>query len=116
MELDFSLLARVRRGEINFEELVAVLSARGYVTDSDGLKGLGFGRVAIAQARQDDFDDLFKLLMPGQLNTINLMKHGTAKGGTPGSYTTALFNTDVISYEEMNEVLIAMNCLEFQAP
>lgn len=109
MELDFSLIGRVRRCEVNFEQLVEVLSTRGYVTDSDGSGGLGFGRVAIAQVRQDDFNALFALLMPGRLNTIRLMSHGTDKGGVPGSFTTALFNTDVIEYEEMNQVLIEIN-------
>jgi hypothetical protein len=109
MELDFSLIGRVRRGEVNYERLVEMLSTRGYVTDSDGLDGLGFGRVAIDQARQDDFDALFKVLMPGRFNTIMLMSHGTDKGGVRGSFTTALFNTDVIEYEEMNHVLIEMN-------
>jgi hypothetical protein len=109
MELDYSLIARVRRREVNFEQLVEVLSTRGYVTDSDGSNGLGFGRAAIDQARQHDFDALFILLMPGELNTIRLMSHGTDKGGVPGSFTTALFNTNVIEYEEMNQVLIAMN-------
>lgn len=114
MELDYSLIARVRRREVNFEQLVEVLSTRGYVTDSDGSNGLGFGRVAIAQARQHDFDALFTLLMPGVLNTIRLMSHGTDKGGIPGSFTTALFNTDVIEYEEMKQVLIEMSRQEQQ--
>ena len=116
MESDFSLIGRVRRCEVNFEELVEVLSTRGYVTDSDGPQGLGFGRVAIAQARQHDFDALFKLLMPGQLNTIQLMSYGTDKGGEPGCFTTALFNTNVIELQDMKQILMEMNRLESQAP
>jgi hypothetical protein len=108
MELDFSLIGRVRRGDVNFERLVEVLSTRGYITDSDGSEGLGFMRSAIDQAHQHDFDALFKVLMPGRLNTIRLMSYGTAKGGD-GSFTTALFNKDVIEYEEIKHVLIEMN-------
>ncbi len=114
MELEFSLIARVRRREVNFEQLVDVLSTRGYVTDSDGPKGLGFIRSAIDKAHQEDFDALFEVLMPGRLNTIRLMKHGTDKGGAPGSFTTALFNTEVIDLAEMDQVLIAMNRQEHQ--
>lgn len=108
MELDFSLIARVRRSEVNFEQLVEVLSTRGYVTDSDGLNGLGFTRSAIDKAHQHDFDALFKALMPGELNTIKLSTRATAKGGD-GSYTTALFNTNVIEFAAMDQVLIEMN-------
>jgi hypothetical protein len=114
MELDFSLIGRVRRGQVNFERLVEVLSTRGYITDSDGSEGLGFMRSAIDQAHQHDFDALFKVLMPGKLNTIRLMTHGTDKGGVPGSFTTALFNKDVVEYEEINQVLIEMNRQEYQ--
>jgi hypothetical protein len=109
MELDFSLIGRVRRGQVNFEQLVEVLSTRGYVTDSDGPEGLGFMRSAIDKAHQDDFDALFKVLMPGQFNTIKLMKHGTDKGGPPGCFTTAMFNTEILDLAEMNQVLIEMN-------
>lgn len=114
MELDFSLIGRVRRGQVNFERLVEVLSTRGYVTDSDGPEGLGFMRSAIDKSRQHDFDALFKVLMPGRLNTIRLMTHGTDKGGAPGSFTTALFNTEVIEFAAMDQVLIEMNRQEQQ--
>lgn len=101
MELDISLIGRARRGQVNFERLVEALSTRGYVTDSDGSEGLGFMRSAIDQAHQRDFDALYKVLIPGRRNTIRPLKHATAKGGG-GSFTTALFNTDVIDLAEMD--------------
>jgi hypothetical protein len=104
-----SLIALVRRGEINFEQLVAVLHKPGYLTTLDRHEGLGFGKVRIDSAHQDDFDALFKLLMPGQLNDINLMAHATCKGAGPGLFTTVLFNTSVIEYEEMDALLIKIN-------
>jgi hypothetical protein len=104
-----SLIALVRRGEINFEQLVAVLSKPGYLTTLDKYEGLGFGKVRMDSAHQDDFDALFKLLMPGQLNDINVMTHATCKGAGPGLFTTVLFNTSVIEYEEMDALLIEIN-------
>ncbi len=71
-------------------------------------------RSAIDKARQHDFDELFKVLMPGRFNTIRLMTHGTDRGGAPGSFTTALFNTEVIDLAEMDQVLIEMNRQEHQ--
>ena len=109
METDFSLIGRVRRGQLNFEQLVEVLSTRGYVTDGDGPQGLGFLRSAIDMVHQDDFDALFNLLLPGQFNNIKLMKHGTDKGGPYGCFTTAMFNTEILDRAEMDQVLIEMN-------
>ena len=108
-EFDQSLIGLMRDGEINFAQLVAVLRKPGYITTLDKHEGLGFGKVHIAKAHQDDFNALFKVLMPGQLNDIELLTHATCKGAAPGLYTTVLFNTNVISYEEMNELLIEIN-------
>lgn len=109
MFAELSLIARVRRGDLNFERLVEVLSTRGYVIDSQPEQGISFGRVAIDRARQEDFDALFKVLMPGQLNDIKLMALATDQGGVPGLFTNALFNRNLIDYETMKELLLQFN-------
>jgi hypothetical protein len=107
--MELSLIARVRRGEIHFERLVDVLSTRGYIVDTQPEDGLGFGRVAIDQARQEDFDALFAVLMPGQTNDIQLMAIATDQGSIPGVFTNALFNRNVIDYETMKQLLVQIN-------
>ncbi|BEP48558.1 hypothetical protein [Variovorax sp. V116] len=106
---DLSLIGRVRRGELNFERLVEVLSERGYVTDVDHEEGLGFIRSSVNQTRREDFDALFKLLMPGRLNDIELMTTASSEGTHPGTPTYAVFNTNRISYEDMRTLLADMN-------
>lgn len=107
--LDLSLIAHVRRGSLKFQLLVDVLSGRGYVTDTADESGLGLISATIEQAGQDDFDALFKVLMPGELNDIKIRAIATDKGGPPGSFTYALFNENVISYEDVMAVLIDIN-------
>ena len=113
---DQSLIARVRRAEINFELLVDVLSNPGYVTDGGTQAGLGFVRSSMGKVNQDDFDALFKVLMPGQLNDIKLRTHATDKGGVQGAFINVLFNENVISYEDMKERLVEINRKESQQP
>lgn len=106
---NLSLIARVCCADINFERLVEVLSFPGYVTDVNPEAGIGFGRVAMDKARQDDFDALFDILMPSRRNTINLQSIATDEGGQPGAFTYALFNSKVIGYEDMKKILVEMN-------
>ena len=109
MEHEPSLIARVRRGEINFERLVEVLSGRGYITDDETEEGIGFRRSSMDKVRQEDFDALFNLLMPGIHNDIELDSTATDEGGLPGSFTYALFNKNVIDREGMTQILIRLN-------
>jgi hypothetical protein len=106
---EFGLIARVRRAELNFEKLAEMLTTRGYITTLDKEPGVGFGRVQIDQTTQDDFNALFAVLMPGRLNDVRLLPHATCKGAGPGLYTTALFNLNVLDYDEMNALLIEIN-------
>lgn len=106
---DLTLIGRVRRGELNFERLVDVLSDRGYVTDVEHEEGLSFIRASVNQTIREDFDALFKLLMPGQFNDIKLMTTASSVGTHPGTPTYAVFNANRISYEDMMETLAEMN-------
>lgn len=47
--------------------------------------------------------------MPGRLNDIRLMTTASSEGSSPGTPTYAVFNTNVIGYQEMRAVLAAMN-------
>ena len=40
----FSLIDRVRRGELNFEFLVQILDETGYITEDDNHEGCSFHR------------------------------------------------------------------------
>jgi len=62
VDLDASLIGRVRRGEIHFARLVEVLSTRGYIIDTRTEQGVGIGRTAIDQTRHENFDALFNAL------------------------------------------------------
>lgn len=106
---DLDLISRVRRAELNFEKLVEALSTRGYVTDMEHEDGLSFIRASVNQTHARDFDALFALLMPGRLNDIRLMTTASSEGTSPGTPTYAVFNTNVISYQEMRAVLAEMN-------
>lgn len=105
---DCSLVSRVRRGELNFERLVELLSTRGYVTDSEDEPGLSFNRPSMNQARSADFNALFKALMPGRINDIEIMAIGTPWDDSRGS-TYALFNINRIEYEEMMQTIKQIN-------
>lgn len=106
---EFSLSARVQRGELNFERLVELLSAPGYITTLDQHTGVGFTKASLDQVDQDDFDALFKQRMPSRINDVKLLTHATCKGAAPGLYTSVLFNTNVIDYDAMNALLIEIN-------
>ncbi|MDP9933644.1 hypothetical protein [Variovorax paradoxus] len=106
---DLSLIGRVRRGELNFERLVEVLSERGHVTDVDHEEGLSFIRSSVNQTHREDFDALFKLLMPGRINDIDLRTTASSEGTHPGTPTYAVFNANVISYDAMMATLADMN-------
>lgn len=103
------LISRVRRAELSFEKMVQVLCTRGYITDVEHEDGLSFIRASVNQTRAEDFDALFALLMPGQINDIDLRTTASSKGTNPGTPTYAVFNANVIGYEDMMAVLAEMN-------
>lgn len=104
-----SLIAFVRRGNLNFERFVEVLSTRGYITEQDHEAGCSLASSAMEAARQEDFDALFKLLMPGRLNDIQLSCKATDAGGMQGAFSYALFNSNVVDDEEIKQVLVKEN-------
>ncbi len=106
---DSSLIARVCRAEINFELLVDVLSNPGYITDGRAQAGLGFMRSSMRKVNQEDFDALFEVLMPGRSNGIKLRTHATDVGGMQGAFIHVLFNENIVSYEDMKELLVVIN-------
>ena len=96
-----TLIELVRKGELNFERFVEILSTRGYITEETHEDGCSFGSTAMEAARQEDFDALFALLLPGVLSDISLSCAATDEGGLSGGFAYALFNTKVIDREEV---------------
>ena len=110
IQFNFSLIDSVRRGELNFEQLVEVLSKVGYTTDADGNQGLGFIRTRISAARQEDFDRLWKFFYPGQGHDIQLNSCASDEGfAGSGGFTYALFNEAFVSRQEMMATLRRLN-------
>lgn len=107
---DSSLIRSVRRGELDFERLLTVLSTEGCLTDVDGNQGLGFTRTRIDGARQDDFDALFRFFYPGEGHSIELQSCSSDTGfAQRGAFTYALFNETLISRQEMMAMLTRLN-------
>lgn len=104
-----SLIAFVRRGDLNFERFVEVLSTRGYITEQDHEAGCSMVPLGMEAARQEDFDALFKLLMPGRLNEIELSCRATDAGGLRGAFSYALFNSNVVDDETIKHILTKEN-------
>ena len=104
-----NLIARVRRGELDFERLVEILTTRGYITEQDIESNCSFVASAISATRQDDFNTLFAEVFPDLENTVRLSDAATDVGGPKGSYLYALFNANVIDRERVLEILISEN-------
>lgn len=100
-----SLIARVRRGELNFERFIGILTSRGYITEFDKEEGCCFGSSAMEAARQDHFDALFVVLMPDVLNDIELSKVAVRCEGPGAAYEYALFNKNVIDEDAVRSIL-----------
>jgi hypothetical protein len=106
---DLTLIGRVRRGELNFERLVQALSVPGYVTDVEHEPGLSFIRATVNKTRREDFNALFAVLMPGRVNDIDLRTTASSEDTHPGTPTYAVFNANIISYDDMMATLAEMN-------
>jgi hypothetical protein len=105
----YTLIALVRRGELNFERFVEILSTRGYITEETNEEGCGFGSSAMEAARQEDFDALFTALLPGVLHNITLSRVATDEGGKPNAFAYALFNTNIIDSDDVLGILVEEN-------
>jgi len=102
---ELTLLKRVARGNLNFERFVELLRTKGYVIDSMASEGCGFGRVAMDSVRQDDLEALFAFFFPNELLDIKLEQVATDDGGQRGAFSSALFNSNLLSREEVKGVL-----------
>ena len=107
--IQLDLIARIRRGELNFERFVELLETRGYVTEQDCEEGCSFVSTAMEASRQEDFDTLFAALFPGRLNTVSLSCVATDEGGQRGAFAYALFNRNIIEREDIISVLTEEN-------
>ncbi len=52
---------------------------------------------------------LFEFYYPQKINSIELRTIGTSAGGIPGNNTYAFYNTNIISHEEILEILTKFN-------
>ncbi|OJU86422.1 MAG: hypothetical protein BGN93_20125 [Acinetobacter sp. 39-4] len=100
-----TLIYHSRNGTLNFEELVKELSFKGYMLETE----LSFSRATYNAASSEDFNKLFKFYYPLQINNIELHAIGTAAGGIPGDITYAFYNANIISSEEILEILTELN-------
>lgn len=104
-----TLINRVARGEFSFLRLVEILSNEGYLTEHSAHPNCSFGSGAMKVATQSEFDALHKFLLPGAWNDISVSTTATDKGGIKDVYSYALFNTKIISQEDMTDILIREN-------
>jgi hypothetical protein len=106
-----TLIARIRKRELNFERFVEILTTRGYFTEQVHEEGCGFSSVAMEAAKQNDFDSLYQLLMPDapRNHNISLSCIATDEGGLRGGYSYALFNENLISRGNIKNLLIEEN-------
>lgn len=109
MNNSLSLIARVRRAELNFERLVQILSTTGYLTEQHDEEGCNFISTAMESSNQEDFDALFGLLLPGRANEILISCAATDKGGPPGGFAYGLYNSNLIDREDMLRILMIEN-------
>ncbi len=107
--LRMDLISRVRRGEINFERFVDILRSQAYITEEHQVDGCGFGSSAMEAVRKDDFEALFTFFFTEEVCDIEVSCGATDKGGVPGAYSYALFNSKAITRDEILDVLRAEN-------
>ena len=104
-----NLILRTRRGELNIERLVEILRTRGYITERNQEHGCGFCSSAMEAVTQDDMRVVFDFFFPREVFDLDVQCAATAAGGRPGSYAYALYNSNVISREEILELLTQEN-------
>jgi len=70
---------------------------------------LSFLRPTYNAASNKDFKKLFEFYYPQKINSIELRTIGTSVGGIPGNNTYAFYNANIISHEEILEILTEFN-------
>lgn len=103
------IVDRVRRGELNLEKLVELLRRTGYITEENQEEDCGFISSAMEELHQDDFEKLFSFFFPNEICDIAVDCIATDKGGQLGSYAYALFNSNVVSRQHMQQLLERQN-------
>lgn len=101
----YTLIFHSRNGTLNFEELVEELSSKGYMLETE----LNFLRPTYNAASSEDFNKLFEFYYPHKSNNIELRTIGTSAGGIPGDNTYAFFNANIISHEDIIDILTDFN-------
>ncbi|MFV7441173.1 hypothetical protein ACNPMZ_07040 [Acinetobacter pittii] len=101
----YTLIYHSRNGSLNFEELVEGLSSKGYMLETE----LSFLRPTYNAASNEDFKKLFEFYYPQEINNIELQTIGTSAGGLPGDNTYAFYNANIVSHEEILEILTEFN-------
>lgn len=100
-----TLIYHSRNGTLNFEELVEELSSKGYMLETE----LSFSRATYNAASHEDFNTLFNFYYPQKINSIQLRTIGTSAGGIQGNNTYAFYNENIISLEDILEILTNFN-------
>jgi len=106
---ELTLLALSSRGELNFARLVELLRNPGYILEGGGEAGCSFVSTVLEKASQEDFDRLFKTFFENERNDIEIDCAATDKGGMRGDVSYALFNSSVITRDDMIKLLSAQN-------
>lgn len=101
----YTLIYHSRNGSLNFEELVEELSSKGYMLETE----LSFLRPAYNAASNEDLKKLFEFYYPQKINSIELRTIGTSAGGAPGDNIYAFYNANIVSHEEILEILTEFN-------
>ena len=101
----YTLIYHSRNGSLDFEEFFKELSSKGYILENE----LSFLRPTYNAASNEDFKKLFEFYYPEKINSIELQTIGTCAGGTNGHITYAFYNTNIISHDEITEILTEFN-------
>ena len=99
--LPMDLIARVRRGDLNFERFIELMREPGYIGEHGQENGCGFGSSAMEATKQEDLNLLFEFFYPGKACDILVQCVATDEGGEPGAFEYALFNANVITRDQM---------------
>jgi hypothetical protein len=99
------LVARVRRGDLNFERFVELMQEPGYISENDQENSCGFGSSAMEAVKQEDFNKLFEFFFPERICNISVQCVATDDGGERGAFAYALFNANVVTRERMLKFL-----------
>lgn len=106
---------RVAEGSFNLNEFIEIMQGDGCITEINTPEGVGLPSPYMERTStlQEEFNELFKFFYPRQLNDIEFECVATNKGFKvpAGAYSYALFNKNVITREQVQEILIKENQL-----